>query len=66
LCLTESVKGAVSLKVVLATSAVRKAVNSVRKDFTLMRETVLHVLRKSQVVMSVDLLTYAPSAQVLT
>jgi hypothetical protein len=62
----ESVKGAVSLKVVLATSAVRKAVNSVRKDFTLIRETVLHVLRKSQVVMSVDLLTYAPSAQVLT
>ena len=66
MCLTESVKGAVSLKVVLATSAVRKAVNSVRKDFTLMRETVLHVLRKSQVVMSVDLLTYAPSVQVLT
>jgi hypothetical protein len=62
----ENVKGAVSLKVVLATSAVRKAVNSVRKDFTLIRETVLHVLRKSQVVMSVDLLTYAPSAQVLT
>ena len=66
MCLTESVKGAVSLKVVLATSAVRKAVNSVRKDFTLMRETVLHVLRKSQVVMSVDLLTYALNAQVLT
>ena len=66
MCLTESVKGAVSLKVVLATSVVRKAVNSVRKDSTLMRETVLHVLRKSQVVMSVDLLTYAPSAQVPT
>ena len=62
----ESVKGAVSLKVVLATSAVRKAVNNVRKDFTLMKVTVLHVQRKSQVVMSVDLLAYAPSAQVPT